>query len=160
MNIETVTAEQVMSRVLVTITPEESPLMAWELMRRAGVHHLPVIDAQARPLGILTRQDLADNWSGGPAEQSRRQVHSLLGRVRTPHARPGHSLAEAAAAMLDASCDAIPVVREDGRLIGMITTVDVLAAVAGRTVVGEGAGELRTALFRIEPVPLPTGERS
>nr|BFE79294.1 hypothetical protein GCM10020093_018950 [Planobispora longispora] len=64
MNAGTLTAEQVMSRVLVTVVAEESPLMAWELMRRAGVHHLPVIDARARPLGILTCEDLA---AAGPA---------------------------------------------------------------------------------------------
>ncbi|GII05848.1 CBS domain-containing protein [Planobispora takensis] len=82
---EALTAGQVMSRVLVTIPPEESPLMAWEPMRRAEVHHLPVLDGR-------------------------------------------------------------------GRLIGMITTVDVLKAVAGRAPGAEQEGEVRTALFRIEPV--------
>nr|BFE79295.1 hypothetical protein GCM10020093_018960 [Planobispora longispora] len=75
-----------------------------------------------------------------------------------PRARPDQPLEEVAAAMLDASCDAVPVVGENGRLIGMITTVDVLTAVAGRTVITDEPGEVRTALFRIEPVPLVTEE--
>ncbi|MEU1639913.1 CBS domain-containing protein [Nonomuraea sp. NPDC005701] len=58
-----------MSRVLVAVKAGESPLMAWELMRRAGVHHLPVVDG-GRLLGILTRERLAASWSGGPQEQA------------------------------------------------------------------------------------------
>ncbi|GII06008.1 CBS domain-containing protein [Planobispora takensis] len=155
---EALTAGQVMSRVLVTIPPEESPLMAWELMRRAEVHHLPVLDAHGRLLGILTRQDVSDSWSGGPAQQSHRPVRDLLGRHRTPRARPDHRLSEVAGAMLDAACDAVPVLDDRGRLIGMITTVDVLKAVAGRVDTTDEPGEVRTALFRIDPVALPTEE--
>lgn len=69
MTVEALTAGQVMSRVLVAVKPEESPLMAWELMRQAGVHHLPVV-AGSHLLGIVTREDLAASWSGGPQEQS------------------------------------------------------------------------------------------
>ncbi|GIH78259.1 CBS domain-containing protein [Planobispora longispora] len=56
--------------------------------------------------------------------------------------------------MLSASCDAVPVVDEDGQSIGMITAADVLTAVAGRIAADRGPGELRTALFHIEPVVL------
>ncbi|MEU7834836.1 hypothetical protein [Nonomuraea sp. NPDC049129] len=34
LNVESLTAKQVLSRILVAIRPEESSLMAWELMRR------------------------------------------------------------------------------------------------------------------------------
>lgn len=71
MGVESMAASDVMSRTLVTVEPDESPLMAWEFMRRAGVHHLPVVDAESRVLGVLGRDDLASHWSGGPAEQSR-----------------------------------------------------------------------------------------
>ncbi|GIH96300.1 HPP family protein [Planobispora siamensis] len=154
MNNRALTAGQVMNRVLVTITPEESPLMAWELMRRAEVHHLPVLDAHGRLLGILTRQDLSDHWSGGPAQQAHRPIRDLLGRRRTPRAHPDQPLSEVAAMMLDAGCDAVPVLGDRARLVGMITTVDVLKAVAGRAPDTEQEGEVRTALFRIEPVAL------
>jgi CBS-domain-containing membrane protein len=72
MSVEKLTGEQVMTHILVTVTPDESPLMAWELMRRAGIRHLPVVDRDL--LGILTRDDLAADWSGGPQQQSLRQV--------------------------------------------------------------------------------------
>ncbi|MDP4510054.1 CBS domain-containing protein [Nonomuraea turcica] len=150
MNIESLTAGQVMSRVLVAVKPDESPLMAWELMRRAGVHHLPVVDG-TNVLGILTREQLAASWQGGPDEQSSRQVRALLGRGCRPRVRPDTPLARVAAVMLDAGCDAVPVVSGDG-LVGMVTAHDVLVAVAGRAKPAEGPAEVVTGMFHLEPV--------
>ncbi|MGW2198797.1 CBS domain-containing protein, partial [Streptosporangium sp. NPDC001682] len=41
MDVQSLRVARVMSRTLVVVEPDESPLMAWEIMRRAGVHHLP-----------------------------------------------------------------------------------------------------------------------
>ncbi|MBF8188003.1 CBS domain-containing protein [Nonomuraea sp. K274] len=150
MNIESLTAGQVMSRVLVVVKPDESPLMAWELMRRADVHHLPVVD-RGHVVGILTREQLAASWSGGLEEQSGREVRALLGCGPRPRVRPDTPLARVAAVMLDAGCDAVPVLSGDG-LVGMITVRDVLWAVAGRAVDTEGPGEVVTGMFHLEPV--------
>ncbi|MEV4471934.1 CBS domain-containing protein [Nonomuraea sp. NPDC049504] len=153
MTVEALTAGQVMSRVLVAVKPEESSLMAWELMRQAGVHHLPVV-AGSHLLGIVTREDLAASWSGGPQEQSTRHVRTLLRRERRPQVRPETPLPQVAAAMIDAGVDAVPVLSGDG-LVGLITARDVLAAVAGRVGPSEEPGEVVTGMFHLEPV-LPT----
>lgn len=144
------TAEQVMSRVLVAVGPDESPLMAWELMRRAGVRHLPVVRGR-HVLGVLTREDLAAAWSGGPQELSGRRVGSLLAGRRRPRVEPGTPLERVAAVMLDAGCDAVPVAGAGG-IVGLITAGDVLAAVAGRIEPAAGPGELITGVFRLQPV--------
>ncbi|MFF4777219.1 CBS domain-containing protein [Microtetraspora fusca] len=165
MSVEDLTAEQIMTRVLVTVTAEESPLMAWELMRRADVHHLPVVDDTCHVLGILTREDVAATWSGGgPDEHSRRQVRTLLGRRRLPKVGPDHTLSRITCVMLDVGCDAVPVVSAAGRLLGLITVSDVLKAVAGRACRDEErgeqgrtreSGEVRTGLFHLNPVLPP-----
>ncbi|SDJ53911.1 CBS domain-containing protein [Nonomuraea maritima] len=155
MNTETVTAGQVMSRVLVAVKAEESPLLAWELMRQAGVHHLPVVDGP-HVLGILTREDLAASWSGGPHEQSARRVRDLLRRATRPSVRPDTPLAKVAAVMLDAGVDAVPVLSAHGP-VGLITARDVLAAVAGRVRDAQERGEVVTGMFRLEPVQPPRG---
>ena len=72
------TAGDVMSRVLVTVEADESPLMAWELMARSHVHHLPVVDRAGKVAGIVTREDIAANWSGGPAILDRHPVGELV----------------------------------------------------------------------------------
>jgi len=150
MTIESLTARDVMSRVLVAVKPEESPLMAWELMRRAGVHHLPVVDGR-HVLGVLTREQVAASWRGGPEEQSSRRVRDLLGCGTRPRVGPDTPLARVAAVMLDAACDAVPVVAGDG-LVGLVTASDVLAAVAGRARPTESPGEVVTGMFHLEPV--------
>ncbi|MGW0199717.1 CBS domain-containing protein [Nonomuraea sp. NPDC003201] len=153
MTVEMLAAEQVMSRVLVAVKPDESPLMAWELMRRADVHHLPVVEGR-HVFGILTREQVAVSWSGGPEEQSSRQVRMLLGCARRPVVRPDTPLTRVAAAMLDAGCDAVPVV-DGGGLIGLVTAHDVLLAVAGRLRPAEGSHEVVTGMFHLEPVLPP-----
>ncbi|TYB60295.1 CBS domain-containing protein [Nonomuraea sp. PA05] len=148
--LEPLTAGQVMSRILVAIEPDESPLMAWELMRRAEVHHLPVVEGR-RVLGILTRERLAASWWGGPQEQSSRPVRALLGRERMPRVRQETPLPRVAALMLDAGCDAVPVV-SGGALVGLVTARDVLSAVAGRVGPAEEPGEVVTGMFHLVPV--------
>ncbi|MEV0590735.1 CBS domain-containing protein [Nonomuraea cavernae] len=151
MKIETLTARHVMSRALVAIRADESPLMAWELMRRSGVHHLPVVEGR-HVVGVLTREDVAVTWSGGPQEQSDRQVGSLLGREPRPRVGPDTPLARVAAVMVDSGCDAVPVVSRSG-LVGLVTARDVLSAVAGRIDPRkEEPGEIVTGMFHLEPV--------
>ncbi|MEV8633664.1 CBS domain-containing protein [Streptosporangium sp. NPDC051023] len=151
-DVRDLTVAQVMSRTLVAVTPEESPLMAWEIMCRADVHHLPVVDAGGRLYGVLTREDLTARWSGGPIEQSRVHVHTLVAGHRCPHTTLDARLADAAAAMIGAGVDAIPVLGESARLVGMVTVTDVLRAVAGRVPERQEPPELMTGMFRLVPV--------
>ncbi|MEU8379356.1 CBS domain-containing protein [Streptosporangium sp. NPDC048865] len=152
MDTATLTVARVMSRTLVVVDLEESPLLAWEIMRRAGVHHLPVVDGHGCLRGILTREDLTAHWSGGPVEQSHTHVRTLLGDRRRPHTTPDAPLATAAAAMIDAGVDAIGVIGKDQRLAGMMTATDVLRAVAGRLSEPKEPPELITGMFRLVPV--------
>jgi CBS domain-containing protein len=158
MSLESLTASDVMTRVLVAVKPDESPLLAWELMRRAGVHHLPVVDANSHVLGVLEREDVAAHWSGGPAEQSSVQVQ-LLGGRRCPHVSPDRPLAVVAATMIDSGVDVVPVVGPPGTLQGLVTATDILRAVAGRQRTTTGPPEITPGLFRLEPlIPPMSGE--
>ncbi|MFI6317815.1 HPP family protein [Nonomuraea sp. NPDC050556] len=160
MTVERLTARKVMSRVLVAVAPEESVLMAWEIMRRADVHHLPVVRG-ARLLGVLTREDVTAAWYGGPEAQSSQQVQELVVRRRTPRVHADEPLERVCSTMLDAGHDSVPVLAEDGALVGLITARDVLAAVAGRTPPEGEGGQLVTGMFRLEPVlPAMTKEGS
>ncbi|AFY81459.1 CBS domain-containing protein [Oscillatoria acuminata] len=52
------TVGEVMSTNPQTIRPEKSLREAAELMHEKGVHRLPVIDSEGKPIGILTRGDI------------------------------------------------------------------------------------------------------
>lgn len=148
------TAQDVMTRVVVTVAPDESPLMAWELMRRTGVHHIPVVSAGQRLHGLLSTQDLTETCTGTLADVSRRQVGDLVKSERTPRVRLDRPLDAVAETMLDSARDAVPVVDEHGRVVGVITVVDVLRAVAGRITPEprHEPGDVHPALFRLQPV--------
>ncbi|WP_214411752.1 CBS domain-containing protein [Sphaerisporangium fuscum] len=154
MKLESMTAADVMSRMLITVKPDESPLMAWELMRRGGIHHLPVVDSRSRVVGVLKQADIAEHWSGGPAEQSKVGVGRLLARRRCPHVPPDASISEVAAMMIDLDVDVVPVIGDSQRLEGLITATDVLRAVAGRDMPSRPSNVV-TGLFHLEPVLPP-----
>ncbi|GII67457.1 hypothetical protein Skr01_75420 [Sphaerisporangium krabiense] len=155
MNLDRLTAADVMSRVLVTVGPEESPLIAWEIMRRGGVHHLPVIDDRLRLHGVLTREQVAAHWSGGPAVQSAGQVRDLLAGRACPHVSPSTTVPAIAAAMVDHGVDVLPVIGRSETLEGLVTATDVLRAVAGRPTPSPAHTDIATGLFRLEPVVPP-----
>jgi CBS domain-containing protein len=54
--------------------------------------------------------------------------------------------------MIGAGVDAIPVLGESNRLVGMVTVTDVLRAVAGLITEEEEPPELMTGMFRLVPV--------
>jgi CBS domain-containing protein len=123
----------VMSRALVTVTPEQSVASAYEVLTAARVHHLPVVDDRGRPLALLDGQTLAETWPVSAADDRQRTIASLL-----PPRRPDCVLAEASlrVAAVDmhlGATDAVCVVDVDGCLVGLVTARDIVAAVAGRS---------------------------
>lgn len=149
------TAADVMSRVLVTVEATETPLMAWELMRRSAVRHLPVVDRDGHVEGVITRERIAARWGGGPETMDQLTVGELIACERRPRVCLDTPLPQVAATMLDARCDAVPVVSESGMLLGLITAVDMLAVIAGRPPKERVSPDTTPALFRMEPVVHP-----
>ena len=94
---------------------------AWGRLRGADCRHLVVVDSGLRPVGVLEERDLALRWPPGPFEAHRvLPRHVVRGQAR-PRARSGDDVATVARAMLAARTDAVPVVDDDGRLVGLVT---------------------------------------
>lgn len=88
----------------------------------SGHQGFPVVDAEGRIVGVLTRRDLL-----APVADLAVPVRTLV--TRTPVVVGGDaSLRDAVEAMLDADVGRLPVVDDDGRLAGILTRSDVLAA--------------------------------
>ncbi|TYB43937.1 CBS domain-containing protein [Actinomadura chibensis] len=149
---------ELMSRDLLTIAEDESVLMAWELMCKAEVHHLPVADVQGGFLGVVDAQTLTAAWNATTPRDARRPVTTLLPHRHPAAVRPRATVAEAARAMLEAGTDYTPVTDEHGALVGLVTARDLIAALAGthREIAPRSAG--MPSLYRVEPVlPQPPG---
>jgi len=118
---------RVTNRVL-AVAAEADPIIALDVMRRNHVRHLPVIQGRSC-VGLLTEAGLLRALALLPPD-----VRSQVGALCTapaPTVPAGSSPATIAAAILVGAVDAVLVVR-DTVLVGIVTTTDVLAQIAGR----------------------------
>ncbi|GAA4507516.1 hypothetical protein GCM10023191_066020 [Actinoallomurus oryzae] len=144
---------EMMSTSVLAVTPDESILMAWELMTQGHYHHLPVIDSDGHCVGILMTETLARNWPVGGPDQVRHPVKDLLTGAPPPGVNPDDPIAVAAHRMLHGETDVVPVVNDDGRLVGLLTATDLIAALAGEKEPCQKTSAVTPSLFRLEPVP-------
>jgi len=143
---------ELMTRDLLTIAASESALMAWELMCKAEVHHLPVADDEGGFLGVVDAQTLTSTWNAAAPQQARRPVTTLLPSRPPAAVRPSATVRDAAGAMLESGTDYVPVTDDRGVLVGLITARDLIGGLAGveRDAAPRSGG--MPSLYRIEPV--------
>jgi CBS domain-containing protein len=134
---EPLTVGAVMSPDPVTIGPEASLRQASEVMRRGGLHHLPVVGDGGRLIGIITDRDLSHAAlvpvlaNRMPSDARRltapRVRDAMTWRVQTTG--PDATLVDAGHVMLERHIGSLPVVEGD-RLVGILTEHDVLKALS------------------------------
>ncbi|TAK87248.1 MAG: CBS domain-containing protein [Betaproteobacteria bacterium] len=127
-----------LKRSAITCPGELTLEQAAGIMRREEVGSLVVVDAQSRPIGVVTTHDIVQAVALGA---SARAVAEVM--TRSPVSLPGHALAyEAAVAMLAQRIRHVLVV-EDGRLVGVVSERDLFSL--QRLGFGELAMEIRLA---------------
>jgi acetoin utilization protein AcuB len=110
-----------MTRRPVTITSRDTLIDAQEKMNAGGFRRLPVVEGD-RLVGIITDRDL------GAHSGHLRETRVTAAMTENPlTVTPAIPLEAAARQMLDCKLDSLPVV-EDGKLVGIITTTDILKA--------------------------------
>jgi CBS domain-containing membrane protein len=139
-----ITCEQVMSKDVQSVGPKTSLREALRHLREHHIKALPVVDLDNRVVGILTQTDLLDKADWGMSAMGSglgwrlraisNSDRALKGKVEdimsapVKAARPETHLAQIVPFMADAGLHHLPVVDADGRLVGMVTQSDVMAA--------------------------------
>lgn len=127
-----------LGRAPVVCTPELPAMQAAALMRAERVGSLVVVDAAARPIGIVTSRDLLDALA---ADGGARPIGK--GMTPSPFSLPPHALAyEAALAMSTRRIRHVLVI-EAGRLLGVVSERDLFGL--QRLALGELTMEIRLA---------------
>ncbi|MBI4512267.1 MAG: CBS domain-containing protein [Deltaproteobacteria bacterium] len=120
MNLGHVTVGDLMSASVITVLPTDSMEHAESEMRLGDVRHLPVVDKDQRLVGIISSRDLALAKGRGKA----RVGQYMSTRLRT--VGPTMLAHEAAGLMLQHKIGALPVVDDEGDLVGLLTDTDFL----------------------------------
>ena len=144
--------QDVMSKNVVTVGWGDMIHDVLELFVKEGVSALPVIDKKRRCVGMLSATDLmgmtrelvADlsdptktseilrQWLSQPSSETgsgNKKVGQLM-TAKVISVRPDVPLVEAARKMLDNRVHRLPVLDDDRQLLGIISTMDILAAFA------------------------------
>jgi CBS domain-containing protein len=144
------TARDLMSRDVVVIPLEMSLRSAAHLLSRARISGAPVVDAAGRCVGVLsatdflrcaeegeqnalrprTRPTYCSDWQVPEEEALPSESVSAYMTSDPVLVRPDLSLGELSRSMLDAHIHRVIVANADGRPLGIVSSTDILAAVA------------------------------
>jgi CBS domain-containing protein len=122
------TAAELMSHTIVTIPEGMTLRAAAQLLRAEGIGGAPVVDAKGRCVGILTASDFLALW-GQDANRANEEVglHMTTDPVTAP---PSTSITDLARMMIDAHIHRVVVVDAERRPLGVVSSTNILAAVA------------------------------
>jgi CBS domain-containing protein len=142
------------TRNLVSVRPDDDLAVAAQIMRWASVRHLPVVDGP-EVVGVLTEHDVlryrAEAGGGGegdPVRSFMTKPPALIG--------PDDDVAAACAQMVARKIGCLPVV-EGGRLIGIITTTDLLGTQIAASIAPRPASVARVEMaMKRDPATVPT----
>jgi CBS domain-containing protein len=141
----TVQVQNEMTVKVVCLAPTARLQEAAHLMKELSCRHIPITEdgkGQGRLLGILSDRDvfLHTRMDGDHAVVDDLPVSDVMS-THLIVCHPEQHIRDVARLMLERKVDSLPVVNEDQSLVGLITTSDILALVAGSTHFSSGVGE-------------------
>jgi acetoin utilization protein AcuB len=128
--------EKWMTSRLVTIQEDEPASHAFELMLTNDIRHLPVLTRTKKLVGIITDRDLSEAViPATPSDTPRSMYHTVKNikakQIMTPNPvtiGTDATIQEAAQIFLERKIDCLPVKDHKARLIGIVTSTDILKA--------------------------------
>ncbi len=137
----------VMTREVISVPPEMPLRELARLLTERQISGVPVVDEAGRCIGIVSEADVVTKqvsrpvsrrlpleWLLGerqdPEEQRRRAATTAGEAMTTPPITIGadRPIREVAATMVDRRVNRLPVVEEDGRLVGVVSRADLVRA--------------------------------
>ena len=110
------TVEDLMTTAVVALREDDPVSRVAREMRRAGVHHIPIVDGAQHVVGIVSSRDL-------PTARPGERAGDLMTRgVLT--VRPWEALGEARRIFRENGVHAVPVVGDREQLVGIVTAHD------------------------------------
>lgn len=112
-------------KLVAYITPEQSAALAAETMRERHVGALVVVREDLVPVGMVTDRDLVTRVMADRTDPTSVPVRDVMSQGITT-IRADARLDEAVLRMRDRGVRRLPIVDDDGRLVGIVTLDDLL----------------------------------
>lgn len=127
-----------MTRSVETVSREHTLRDAVDLLLSRHIRHLPVVDADLRLVGIVTDRDVKRATPSLHSGVDRTAYERVLDETRVAQfmtkdpwvVSSGTTVKEAARVLIDSKVGALPVV-DDGRLVGIVSDIDLLRVLHG-----------------------------
>ena len=126
-----------MTRKVITVEPDDGIFKAQELMAENKIRHLPVVASGNRLVGVVTDRDIRSAlpykfFKTAPSKEEKKNYSELkIKDIMTKEPitiSPTYTIQDALLVIQDARVGALPVVKEDGTLAGIISVRDLLRA--------------------------------
>jgi CBS domain-containing protein len=117
-------------RPCVIVATDEPLTAAWQRIRRSGDQIGVVVDANAHCVGLLGLREASRAWPAAPPLDDEPTAGRAVGCSRVARINARASLRAAARTLLSEQIGAAPVVGPDGRVLGLVTALDLLAGLA------------------------------
>ncbi len=121
-----VTLGEVMSTPVLTIEAGGSLWDAWQMLFVSGLRHIAVIDPDGTFVGILSDRMILANTPLTAESLGLRTVGDLLSPMPSVRLPPSASPVEAARVMAERSLEAVAVLDDRNRLVGIVTETDLV----------------------------------
>lgn len=131
-----ITVENIMSRQVVSVGMDDTLKEIREIFEHVRFHHILVVDNE-RLVGVISDRDLlkavspyANTQSEHPRDAAtlRKRAHQIMSRKPVTIAVDGGIL-EAIKCFLDKKVSCLPVLKQDGTVVGILTWHDILRAI-------------------------------
>jgi len=122
---------EIMSKDVVSCTPDDEVDNVWRLMQNKSLAGLPVVKKD-KLIGIISQKDLLEHGTAFPTFESKkgrfRSSRKISSVMKTPAltVEPSAKVVDAAKMMVEKNVGRIPVADARGRLVGMVDREDIV----------------------------------
>ena len=137
---------RIMHTHLVTVPPDTTIVKARDIIAEKRINHLLIVDQKEELIGLVSDRDVKQSWASPATTLSVHELNYLLTRLTVEMIMvrkiitisPGTTVERAALIMQENRISALPVI-DDKKLVGIITTTDVMEVLLRAIGLGEGS---------------------
>jgi acetoin utilization protein AcuB len=130
------TVNDIMTKRLITIHPKDELITAFRLMTDQGIHHLPVVDENGFLVGIISDRDVikfSSPFAGSSvqSDKDKATLHIPIEKIMSRnvvYVERTATIRSCIETMLQNSIHSLPVVDAEHRVVGIVTSTNLLQA--------------------------------